>query len=101
MPTYWSRAAGPKHLAPVLLRTPPPYVGYVIEESVLDRTLGGSEVLKEQLLHLLDCVRRMNHLDGPGDALRSAHARGVERADAADVHGGRAQSGLRGEPGRR
>ncbi|MFH8472784.1 Scr1 family TA system antitoxin-like transcriptional regulator [Streptomyces sp. NPDC018000] len=46
----------------VLLRTPPPYVGFVIEESILDRTLGGAEVLKEQLLHLLECMGRMNHL---------------------------------------
>ncbi|WP_299535213.1 helix-turn-helix transcriptional regulator [uncultured Streptomyces sp.] len=46
----------------VLSRTPPPYVGYVIEESVLEKTLGGTTVLKDQLLHLLDCTRRMNHL---------------------------------------
>ncbi|MCX4847705.1 DUF5753 domain-containing protein [Streptomyces sp. NBC_00893] len=46
----------------VLMRTPPPHVGYVIEESILERTLGGAEVLKEQLLHLLECMRRMNHL---------------------------------------
>ncbi|PZT77963.1 MULTISPECIES: DUF5753 domain-containing protein [unclassified Streptomyces] len=46
----------------VLDRTPPPRVGFVIEESVLDRTLGGPEVLKEQLRHLLDCIERYNHL---------------------------------------
>ena len=46
----------------VLSRTPPPRIGYVIEESVLDRTLGGPEVLKEQLRHVLDCVERFNHL---------------------------------------
>ncbi|MGC4949199.1 helix-turn-helix domain-containing protein [Streptomyces sp. DT224] len=46
----------------VLDRTPPPRVGYVIEESVLDRALGGPEVLREQLLHLLDCIERYNHL---------------------------------------
>ncbi|MDG9681422.1 helix-turn-helix transcriptional regulator [Streptomyces sp. DH18] len=46
----------------VLARKPPPRIGYVIEESVLDRTLGGPEVLKEQLRHLLDCVDRFNHL---------------------------------------
>lgn len=46
----------------VLSRTPPPRIGYVIEESVLDRALGGPEVLKEQLLHLLDCMERYNHL---------------------------------------
>ncbi|MBT2525325.1 helix-turn-helix transcriptional regulator [Streptomyces sp. ISL-99] len=46
----------------VLTRTPPPRVGFVIEESVLERSLGGAEVLKEQLWHLLDCMRTMNHL---------------------------------------
>ncbi|WP_239077799.1 helix-turn-helix transcriptional regulator [Streptomyces sp. SID9124] len=46
----------------VLDRTPPPRVGFVIEESVLDRTLGGPQVLKEQLRHLLDCIERYNHL---------------------------------------
>ncbi|WP_308120837.1 helix-turn-helix domain-containing protein [Streptomyces poriferorum] len=46
----------------VLSRTPPPRIGYVIEESVLDRTLGGPEVLKEQLRHVLDCMERYNHL---------------------------------------
>ncbi|MFG2408165.1 helix-turn-helix domain-containing protein [Streptomyces brevispora] len=46
----------------VLGRTPPPRIGYVIEESVLERTLGGPEVLKEQLRHVLDCVERFNHL---------------------------------------
>ncbi|TXS39361.1 XRE family transcriptional regulator [Streptomyces sp. or43] len=46
----------------VLSRTPPPRIGYVIEESVLDRTLGGPEVLKEQLRHVLDCMERFNHL---------------------------------------
>ncbi|MEW1690993.1 helix-turn-helix transcriptional regulator [Streptomyces sp. NPDC091263] len=46
----------------VLARTTPPRIGYVIEESVLDRMLGGPEVLKEQLRHVLDCVKRFNHL---------------------------------------
>jgi transcriptional regulator with XRE-family HTH domain len=46
----------------VLMRNPPPYVGYVIEESVLERTLGSSAVLKEQLLHLLESNRRMKQL---------------------------------------
>ncbi|THA72776.1 transcriptional regulator [Streptomyces sp. A0958] len=46
----------------VLERTPPPRIGYVIEESVLERTLGGPEVLKEQLRHMLDCIERYNHL---------------------------------------
>ncbi|MFF2513569.1 helix-turn-helix domain-containing protein [Streptomyces sp. NPDC058086] len=43
----------------VLTRNPPPYVGYVIEESVLERHLGGAEVLKGQLLHILECIRTM------------------------------------------
>lgn len=43
----------------VLTRDSPPYVGYVIEESVLERDLGGAEVLKEQLLHILECSRTM------------------------------------------
>lgn len=46
----------------VLTRTPPPHIGFVIEESVLERALGGSEVLKQQLRHLLDCIEHHNHL---------------------------------------
>ncbi|MEU8698650.1 helix-turn-helix transcriptional regulator [Streptomyces sp. NPDC048680] len=46
----------------VLSRTSPPRIGYVIEESVLDRTLGGPEVLKGQLRHVLDCIERFDHL---------------------------------------
>lgn len=46
----------------VLTRTAPPHVGFVIEESILERSLGGPAVLKAQLLHLLDCMSRMNHL---------------------------------------
>ncbi|WP_405938189.1 Scr1 family TA system antitoxin-like transcriptional regulator [Streptomyces sp. NBC_00726] len=46
----------------VLTRTPPPHIGFVVEESVLERTLGGPEVLKQQLRHLLDCIERHNHL---------------------------------------
>lgn len=46
----------------VLDRPRPPRVGYVIEESVLDRALGGPEVLKEQLQHLLACLQRYKHL---------------------------------------
>ncbi|MEU1085233.1 helix-turn-helix transcriptional regulator [Streptomyces sp. NPDC005576] len=47
---------------PVLVRATPPHVGFVMEESILDKSLGGPAVLKEQLLHLLDCIGRMNHL---------------------------------------
>lgn len=46
----------------VLMRKTPPRVGYVIEESILERPLGGEAVLKEQLRHLLECMRTMNHL---------------------------------------
>ncbi|QES46004.1 transcriptional regulator [Streptomyces venezuelae] len=46
----------------VLSHTPPPMIGYVIEESVLKRLIGGREVLREQMLHVLECVRAMHHL---------------------------------------
>ncbi|MYY83074.1 helix-turn-helix domain-containing protein [Streptomyces sp. SID335] len=46
----------------LLTRTPPPMVGYVIEESVLGRPIGGREVWRKQLLHVLECVRAMRHL---------------------------------------
>ncbi|MFH8609310.1 Scr1 family TA system antitoxin-like transcriptional regulator [Streptomyces sp. NPDC018029] len=46
----------------VLSRIQPPMVGYVIEESVLKRPIGGREVLRKQLLHVLECVRTMHHL---------------------------------------
>ncbi|MDT0341621.1 helix-turn-helix domain-containing protein [Streptomyces litchfieldiae] len=41
----------------LLKRDNKPYLGFIIEESVLQRPLGGKEVLKEQLLHLLECAR--------------------------------------------
>ncbi|MEU5685430.1 transcriptional regulator [Streptomyces venezuelae] len=46
----------------LLTRTPPAMIGYVIEESVLKRPVGGREVLRLQLLHVLECVRAMHHL---------------------------------------
>lgn len=46
----------------VLGRTPPPYIGFVIEESILEKSLGGPAVLKEQLLHLLQSIEQFNHL---------------------------------------
>ncbi|MEU5777815.1 helix-turn-helix transcriptional regulator [Streptomyces venezuelae] len=46
----------------LLRRTPPPMIGYVIEESVLKRPIGGREVLRKQLLHVLDGVRSLHHL---------------------------------------
>ncbi|MFD8468963.1 Scr1 family TA system antitoxin-like transcriptional regulator [Streptomyces cyaneofuscatus] len=41
----------------VLTRKSPPRIGYVIEESVLDRTLGGPEVLKGPGTHRRPCRR--------------------------------------------
>ncbi|WP_156726753.1 helix-turn-helix domain-containing protein [Streptomyces apocyni] len=46
----------------VLTRNPLPMIGYVIEESVLQRPIGGREVLRGQLLHVLECMRGMHHL---------------------------------------
>ncbi|MHC0433642.1 helix-turn-helix domain-containing protein [Streptomyces sp. O3] len=46
----------------VLSRDPLPIVGYVIEESVLQRPIGGREVLRGQLLHVLECMREMHHM---------------------------------------
>ena len=46
----------------VLTRTPPPRLGFVVEESAMEREFGGPAVLKEQLLHLLECMRTLNHL---------------------------------------
>ncbi|MEV8022771.1 helix-turn-helix transcriptional regulator [Streptomyces sp. NPDC086554] len=46
----------------LLSRTPPPMAGYVVEESVLRRLIGGREVLRKQLLHVLECTRTMHHL---------------------------------------
>ncbi|MEV0259561.1 helix-turn-helix transcriptional regulator [Streptomyces sp. NPDC050732] len=46
----------------LLSRTPPPMIGYVIEESVLKRPIGGREVLRKQLLHVLESVRSRHHL---------------------------------------
>ncbi|ONK12738.1 helix-turn-helix transcriptional regulator [Streptomyces sp. MP131-18] len=41
----------------LLYREPKPFLGFIIEESVLQRPIGGRAVLKAQLLHLLDCAR--------------------------------------------
>ncbi|MET9802622.1 helix-turn-helix transcriptional regulator [Streptomyces sp. NPDC006368] len=46
----------------VLDRRPKAIVSYVVEESVLQRPIGGEAVLKEQLLHVLESVRTRNHL---------------------------------------
>jgi transcriptional regulator with XRE-family HTH domain len=43
----------------VLIRKPRPVVGYVVEQSALERPIGGDEVRKEQLLHLLEIRRTL------------------------------------------
>ncbi|WP_330266128.1 helix-turn-helix transcriptional regulator [Streptomyces griseorubiginosus] len=43
-------------------RRPRPLVSYVLEESTLTRPLGGSEVLKEQLRHILQ-IGRLRHVE--------------------------------------
>ncbi|MEU7058870.1 helix-turn-helix transcriptional regulator [Streptomyces sp. NPDC046197] len=46
----------------VLTRQLPPHLGFVIEESVLERPIGGIGVLKEQLCHLLGRMNTLGHL---------------------------------------
>ncbi|MBO0511564.1 helix-turn-helix transcriptional regulator [Streptomyces beijiangensis] len=46
----------------VLGRDPLPNVAYVIEESVIQRPLGSKTVLRNQLLHVLECVQTMHNL---------------------------------------
>ncbi|QGV80050.1 helix-turn-helix domain-containing protein [Streptomyces ficellus] len=43
-------------------RKPRLALSYVIEESVFQRPIGGEAVLKEQLLHVLECLRTRNHV---------------------------------------
>jgi hypothetical protein len=44
----------------VLDRKPAPVVGFVLEEHILNRPLGGDQALKEQLGHILDIGLRRN-----------------------------------------
>lgn len=44
----------------VLDRTAPPYLGIVLNEAVLRRLVGGADVMREQLHHLLEAGRRPN-----------------------------------------
>ncbi|MFC9845877.1 helix-turn-helix domain-containing protein [Streptomyces sp. NPDC060223] len=44
----------------VLTRKPAPIVGFVLEEHVLRRPLGGSQALREQLGHILEIGQRRN-----------------------------------------
>ncbi|NEB75265.1 helix-turn-helix transcriptional regulator [Streptomyces sp. SID14478] len=46
----------------ILRRVPVPNFGYVIEESVLTRAIGGRSVLRDQLLHVLALSRSMSNL---------------------------------------
>ncbi len=41
-------------------RDPVPLLSFVMDESVLRRTIGGAEIMKRQLLHLAECARRRN-----------------------------------------
>lgn len=41
-------------------RDPVPMIEIIIEEAVLRRVIGGEEVMREQLLHLVECARRRN-----------------------------------------
>ncbi|MFI6687421.1 Scr1 family TA system antitoxin-like transcriptional regulator [Streptomyces sp. NPDC050485] len=41
-------------------RTPVAHIELVVEESVLRRVIGGPEVMRGQLLHLAECIRRRN-----------------------------------------
>lgn len=44
----------------VLDRKPAPVIGFVLEEHILRRPLGGEQALKEQLGHILDAGKRRN-----------------------------------------
>ncbi|MFD8419769.1 helix-turn-helix transcriptional regulator [Streptomyces sp. NPDC059466] len=46
----------------VLTRNPPPRLSFLVEEAALERPFGDPGVLKGQLLHLLECMRALNHL---------------------------------------
>ncbi|MFJ6811078.1 Scr1 family TA system antitoxin-like transcriptional regulator [Streptomyces anulatus] len=41
-------------------REPVPMIEVIIDEAVLRRVIGGEEVMREQLLHLVECARRRN-----------------------------------------
>lgn len=45
-----------------LTRHPLPRLGFVVEESALERQFGGPKALREQLLHVLKLMRTMSHL---------------------------------------
>ncbi|MEV7905629.1 helix-turn-helix domain-containing protein [Streptomyces anulatus] len=41
-------------------RDPLPMIEIIIDEAVLRRVIGGEEIMREQLLHLVECARRRN-----------------------------------------
>ncbi|MFD3815890.1 Scr1 family TA system antitoxin-like transcriptional regulator [Streptomyces rubiginosohelvolus] len=41
-------------------RDPLPMIEIIIDESVLRRVIGGEEIMREQLLHLVECAQRRN-----------------------------------------
>ncbi|MCX4486226.1 helix-turn-helix transcriptional regulator [Streptomyces anulatus] len=41
-------------------RDPLPMIEIIIDEAVLRRVIGGEEVMREQLIHLVECARRRN-----------------------------------------
>ncbi|MFD9068741.1 helix-turn-helix domain-containing protein [Streptomyces lasiicapitis] len=45
----------------IFQRKPLPTLGFIVEENVLTRPLGGKQVLKEQLLHMLD-IGQLRHV---------------------------------------
>ncbi|MFF4502901.1 helix-turn-helix domain-containing protein [Streptomyces sp. NPDC001401] len=55
-----SRVAARLDRQRVLEHKPAPFVGFVLEEHILKRPLGGEQSLKEQLGHLLDIGQRRN-----------------------------------------
>jgi transcriptional regulator with XRE-family HTH domain len=55
-----SRVAGRLDRQAVLRRKPMPVLGFVIEEAVIRRPIGGPEVMKDQLRHLAECARMRN-----------------------------------------
>ncbi|MFG2194507.1 Scr1 family TA system antitoxin-like transcriptional regulator [Streptomyces sp. NPDC048639] len=46
----------------VLSRKPLPILSFVVEQSVVERPIGGVEVLRKQLWHLFECMRNMHNV---------------------------------------
>lgn len=58
----------------LITRKPQPVLGFVVEEVVLRRPVGGRSVLKGQLQHLLSCAARRNVSIQVMPSLRESHA---------------------------